>query len=363
MICDLTIPGSPDEIVNLAGGGSPSSEVSGLSIGTRGNAQKVDHIGAEESRQFMRGGSLTDVSFTSSREFESRAAAQDWLFALQATLATAGNAQCEALLATRSNAATITGTLSPDATAVSPVPETFLNSNFYDSGASYPRVTLQSDGTNAWLAYYADASAYTSAWPSGIWKSSTAGSDPLDPTAFTSWAPDLGLSAPALFTTYKRWDVTFSGTPNEGETIELDLDAVSDVYTLTATPSSAGDIDRNLSAAALSDALENEINGDGIGPASTIVTASSDEAGTVTITAITSGTTGAFDLTVFSGSGAITDSEDPEIATGTPTVAKSTTDANSLTLYDVSANVNGSAIGRTVMLNVSLIGRNDDPSS
>lgn len=241
MICDLTIPGSPDEIVNLAGGGSPSSEVSGLSIGTRGNAQKVDLIGSDESRQFMRGGSLTDVSFTSSREFESRAVAQDWLFALQATLATAGNAQCEALLATRSNAATITGTLSPDATAVSPVAETFLNSNIYDSGASYPRVTITTDGVDAVMSYYADSSEFDAMTPSGVWESSTPGSDTSDPLAFTSWSATTG--------------------------------------------------------------------------------------------------------------------------TGTPSFAKSTTDANSLMLYDVSANVNGSAIGRTVMLNVSLIGRNDDPSS
>jgi len=240
MICELTIPGTPDETVSLAGGGLPSSEVSGLSIGTRGNAQKADHIGAEESRQFMRGNSLTDVSFTSSREFESRAVAQDWLFDLQATLATAGNAQCEALLATRSNAATVTGTLTPDATAVSPVAETFLNSNAYDSGgASYPRVTITTDGVDAVMSYFADASEFDGLSPSGVWESSTPGTDTSDPLAFTAWAATTG--------------------------------------------------------------------------------------------------------------------------TGTPTFAKTVTDANSLTLYDVSANVQGSAIGRTVMINVSLIGRNDAP--
>lgn len=363
MICDLTIPGTPDTVVALAGGGDPSSEISGLQIGTRGNAQKVDYIGAEEARQFMRGGSLTDVSFRSSREFSSRAVAEAWLLDLQATLAAAGNAQCEALLATRSNSATITSTLIPDATSPTAA-ETYLNSNFYDSGpGSYPRITLQSDGSSAWLAYFADASEFSAAWPSGIWKSTTPGTDAGDPTTYTSWAATTALADSAVFTVYKQCKVSFVGPPNEGETIEVDLDAVVDVYTLTATPSAAGDIDRTLGAADLAEALKEEINGSGIGPASTIVTAEDDGSGNVTLTAILSGTSGAFDVTVTSGSGGITDDEDPNIARGTPTVAKATSDTVDLTLYDVSASVSGGTIGRTVNLSVSLLGRTDEPST
>ena len=195
MICELTIPGSPDKVVYLAGGGLISSEAVGFSISTVGRAQQVSHIGGEESRQFFRGGSLTTVQFSSSREFSTIDAATTFLLGLQADLADAYQAQNTAIIAKRIYKVTVGGSLTPNATGV--LQETGLNTKIYDSyevAASYPRKLLRLDtsGTaTAKLEYFANSGEYPGS-PSHTWTSTTAGSDADDPAGYTSWSTSGG---------------------------------------------------------------------------------------------------------------------------------------------------------------------------
>ena len=189
MICELTIPGSPDKVVYLAGGGLISSEAVGFSISTVGRAQQVSHIGAEESRQFFRGGSLTSVQFSSSREFSTIDAASTFLLGLQADLADAYQAQNTAKIS-KTFEVTVSGTLSPNATGV--LPEAGTNTHIYDTfqtAETYPRKKLSLVSGTATLEFFANSGEFPTA-ASGQWLSNSvgAGLDADDPANYINWA-------------------------------------------------------------------------------------------------------------------------------------------------------------------------------
>jgi len=198
MICELTIPSSSHSPLFLAGGGLVSSETSGLSVTSSGSPQVVNYIGAREARQFFRGGSLTTASFSSSREFTTIDLATQFIIDLQSALADAYLQQNTAEIAKRINKVTVTGTLSPDGTGV--LQETGLNTHIYDTyviAETYPRKRLYLDGVTAKLEYYANSGEFTGT-PSGLWTSTTAGSDATDPATYTSWSASTGTGTPAF---------------------------------------------------------------------------------------------------------------------------------------------------------------------
>lgn len=196
MICQLTIPSSSASPVYLAGGGLITSEAFSLRFSTVGSPQQAAHIGSEESRQFMRGGSLTTVSFSSSREFTTIDLARNFIIDLQSALADAYQQQNTAVIAKRVNNVTVTtsGSLSPDGTGV--LRETGLNTHIYDTfeiAETYPRKRLYLDGSTAKLEYYADAGEFTGT-PSGLWTSTTGSG--TDPSTYTAWTASTGSGVP-----------------------------------------------------------------------------------------------------------------------------------------------------------------------
>ena len=203
MICELTIPSSSHSPLFLAGGGLVNTEAHTLRFSTQGNTQQVAHIGAEESRQFARGGSLTTCSFSSTRDFTTIDLATQFIIDLQSALADAYQQQNTAKIAKRINTVTVAGTLNPNATGA--LQETGTGTHVYDTfetAESYPRKRLfMHNATTAKLEYYANSGEFTGT-ASGVWTSTTVAgtADATDPAVYTSWSASTGTGTPTFST-------------------------------------------------------------------------------------------------------------------------------------------------------------------